>query len=157
MKSLSVRFKKLNENAVVPRYQKNGDAGLDLTAVSMTENELYIEYDTGLAVEVPEGYVGLVYPRSSLSNYHLVLSNHVGVVDSNYRGSIKFRFKKTKEHSPASCIAGHLIDEFNPSYYKVGDRIGQLIIMQYPLILVEESDELSDTDRGSLGFGSSGK
>ena len=144
MKSLAVRFKKLHENAIIPRYQKNGDAGLDLTAVSMSETDLYIEYDTGLAVEVPEGHVGLVYPRSSLSNYHLTLSNSVGVVDSNYRGSIKFRFKKTSD-SPAA------------NYYKVGDRIGQLIIMQYPLILVEESDELSDTDRGSLGFGSSGK
>lgn len=149
---LSVRFKKLSEDAVVPAYAKPGDAGVDLTATSMNETDMYIEYGTDLAIEVPEGFVGLIYPRSSLSNYDLVLSNHVGVIDSGYRGEIKFRFKKTKtwgdfsDHSPVG-----------PKYYEVGDRIGQLIVMPMPTMVFEEVEELSQSDRGLGGFGSSGK
>jgi dUTP pyrophosphatase len=150
-KHIEMNVKKLVPEAVVPRYAKDGDAGLDLVATSMTETDMYIEYGTGLAFEIPRGYVGLIYPRSSLSNYDLVLANHVGVVDSGYRGELKFRFKKTKEES------------LNPFYrfkckvYQVGDKIGQLIVMPYPLVVLNEVDELEETDRGATGFGSSGR
>lgn len=142
--SVKLKFKKLSPEAVAPAYSRAGDCGLDLTAISMTENALYIEYDTGLAIEVPAGFVGLIYPRSSLSNYHLVLSNHVGVIDQNYRGAIKFRFKKTSDKPSAN-------------YYKVGDRVGQLIITPCPVVELEEVAELIETNRGTSGFGSSGK
>lgn len=142
---MKVRFKKLNENAVVPAYSKPGDAGLDLTATSkeLTNNPQYgfLEYGTGLAVEIPEGHVGLIFPRSSISNTGLILSNSVGVIDSGYRGEIKFRFK----HIPGTAD------------YNVGDRVGQLIILPYPSIETEEATELNSSERGEGGFGSSGK
>lgn len=144
MKTINIRFKKLSDKAVVPVYSRNGDAGVDLVATSITETALYIEYDTDLALDIPPGFYGAVVPRSSLSNYHLILSNHYGVIDSNYRGSIKFRFKKTSD-SPAA------------NYYKVGDRIGQLIVQEIPRMLFEEVQKLEQSNRGSLGFGSSGK
>jgi len=142
---MNIKIKKLHENAVIPSYSKEGDCGLDLTAISVTttdkNNYGYIEYDTGLAIEIPEGYVGLIYPRSSLSNTGLILANHVGVIDQNYRGSIKCRFKAIP----------------NTTIYSVGDRIAQLIIQPCPKIEFEVVDELSDTTRGDGGFGSSGK
>ena len=92
-----VRVKKLKNEAVVPSYAKEGDAGLDLVAVDKnieTDGESeYVEYGTGLAFEIPAGYVGLLFPRSSISNKDLILSNSVGVIDSGYRGEVKFRFK----------------------------------------------------------------
>ena len=142
---MNIKIKKLHENAVIPSYGKEGDCGLDLTAISVTtvdkNNFGYVEYDTALSIEIPEGYVGLVYPRSSLSNTGLILANHVGVIDQNYRGSIKCRFKAIP----------------NTDIYTVGDRIAQLIIQPCPKIEFEVVEELSDTTRGDLGFGSSGK
>lgn len=139
-----VRFKKLNPNAVTPSYAKAGDAGLDLTAISMqiVDNTThgYVEYGTGIAVEIPQGYVGLIYPRSSISNTGMMLSNSVGVIDSGYRGEIKFRFKWIS----------------NTSMYNLGDRIGQLVVMPYPTIQMEEVLELNTSERGAEGFGSSG-
>src|SRR6185369_3362723 len=79
---MPVRFKKLHELAQTPQYAKPTDAGMDLVAISKTYSDLYIEYGTGLDFEIPEGYVGLLFPRSSASNYDLILSNCVGVVDS---------------------------------------------------------------------------
>lgn len=143
-KHIEVNFKKLVPEAVAPRYAKAGDAGMDLTAVSVSENELYIEYGTGIAIQLPQQHVGLIFPRSSLSNYHLILSNHVGVIDSGYTGEIKFRFKKTNV-GPAA------------NYYKVGDKIGQIIVQEIPLVIMNEVDELEETARGADGFGSSGK
>jgi dUTP pyrophosphatase len=142
---MNIKIKKLHEQAVIPSYSKEGDCGLDLTAISISTIDKsrfgYIEYDTGLAIEIPEGYVGLVYPRSSLSNTGLILANHVGVIDQNYRGSIKCRFKAIP----------------NTDIYSVGDRIAQLIIQPCPKIEFEVVEELSDTNRNDLGFGSSDK
>jgi dUTP pyrophosphatase len=141
--SVDVKIKKLVPEAVVPKYAKAGDAGLDLTAISMVETDMYIEYGTGIAIKLPPNFVGLIYPRSSLSNYDLVLSNHVGVIDSGYTGEIKFRFKKTDDKAYAK-------------YYKVGDRVGQLIVTPYPTVEFEEVEELGNSERGAGGFGSSG-
>src|SRR4051812_17685092 len=126
MKHIEVRIKKLSEDASMPIYSKHGDAGMDLTATSIFDTDMYIEYGTGLALEIPLGFVGLIYPRSSLSNYDLVLSNHVGVVDSGFRGEIKLRFKKT-DYVRAT------------RFYKVGDRIGQIIIMPHPTVVFTEA------------------
>lgn len=151
-KSVTVKFKKLSPEAVVPTYSKAGDAGADLTATSKTETDMYIEYGTGLAVEIPPGCVGYIFPRSSLSNYDLVLSNHVGVVDSNYRGEIKFRFKKIEKlEGPKYCAWDA------SKVYEVGDRIGQLIVMPVPTMTFEEVVELSSSERGDKAYGSSGK
>lgn len=138
-----VNIKKLNENAIIPTYSKVGDAGLDLTAMSTTFNDMYVEYGTGLAVEIPIGYVGYIFQRSSVSNYHLMLANAVGVVDSNYRGELKLRFKRTSKNS-------------NEITYYTGDRVGQLIIMPIPAIEFNIVEELAETSRGQDGFGSTG-
>lgn len=136
---MKIKIKKLNERAVLPNYANSGDAGMDVIAISKEENEKYIEYGTGLAFEIPEEYVCLVFPRSNLSKKDLILSNHVGVLDSGYRGELKFRFKKLGEE-----------------IYGVGDRIGQIIILPYPKVEFEEVKELSETSRGEGGFGSTG-
>lgn len=140
---MKVRFKKLHPNAVIPSYAKPGDAGLDLTAVSKewdAEKEKIV-MGTGLAMEIPEGHVGLIFPRSSIVKTFLTLANSVGVIDSGYRGEVKFFFDP-----------GHRAKQ----NYEVGDRIGQLVIIPFPTIEPEEASELSETVRGTGGFGSSG-
>ena len=142
---MKVLFKKLNKHAVTPSYSKAGDAGLDITAISrdivITEDYEYIEYGTGLAFEIPVGYVGLLFPRSSVSKKDILLSNAVGVIDSGYRGEVSFRFKRLA---------------WDSAIYNVGEKIGQLIIIPYPQIQLEQAKELSETERGANGYGSSG-
>lgn len=140
---LIINIKKTNELAIIPKYAHSTDAGMDLVAVSMNETDKYIEYDTGIAIEIPKGYVGLVFPRSSVSKLDLVQANSVGVIDSSYRNSIKVRFKKLKDYGV--CV------------YVPGERIAQLIILPYPMIGFNEVEKLSDSDRGLGGFGSTGK
>lgn len=154
---MKVKIKKLHENAVIPSYANSSDAGMDMTAVTVqiSKDGMYVEYGTGIAVEIPEGYVGLLFPRSSISKTSLVLANHVGVVDSGYRGEIKFRFKDTKMKTKVM----YGIEQFHcgETAYEVGERIGQLMIIPYPKIQFEEVEELETADRGDAGFGSTGK
>ena len=141
---LLVKVKKLHPNAVIPSYSKVGDAGMDLTITREIENTTFaVSYGFGIAMEIPKGYVGLVFPRSSVRNQDLILSNCVGVVDSGYRGELQATFKKTNG-----------LDSFK---YKVGERGAQIIILPYPTIYMTEVPELSDTERGTGGFGSTGK
>lgn len=147
---MNVKIKKLHEGAVIPSYAKPGDAGLDLTAVSYDYKEdidCHV-YGTGIAVEIPEGYVGLVYPRSSNRKTDAYMTNHVGVIDSGYRGEImvSFKLRDYKE--------GQIQQLFKP--YEVGDKIAQLIIVPYPKIEFKVVDELSTTERGENGHGSTG-
>lgn len=147
---MEIRFKKLEEGAVVPFKKDPTDAGFDITAIDYEFDEFgNVVYKTGLALEIPEGYVGLLFPRSSISKYCLSLANSVGVIDSGYRGEIKLKFK------PTIAFNDRLDDMCNA--YDVGERIAQLIIIPYPNIEFVESDELSDSDRGAGGFGSTGK
>lgn len=154
---MKVKIKKLREDAVIPSYATSGDAGMDMVATSaeISKDGLYVEYGTGISVEIPEGYVGLLFPRSSISKTSLVLANHVGVVDSGYRGEIKFRFKDTKMKSRIMYgIEQYYCSEYA---YEVGNKIGQLMIIPYPKIEFEEVEELVVTSRGEGGFGSTGK
>lgn len=145
---MKVKIKKLNENAVIPSYSKQGDAGLDLTATSMTTDEYgNIVYGTGLAFEIPEGYVGLLFQRSSVCKKNIILTNCTGILDSNYRGEVLFKFKYISDEYK------HGMHDYK---YNIGDRIGQIIIMPYPTIEFIECDTLSETNRGSGGFGSTG-
>ena len=142
---MQVRIKKLHATAVIPAYSKSGDAAMDLTAISVEkDDDGNAVYGTGLAIEIPDGYVGLLFPRSSNSKTHLYLTNHVGVIDSGYRGEIKFKFRPINGFVDARVYAKY-------------DRVGQLIILPYPQIELVESDELSETERGDGGFGSTGK
>lgn len=154
---IQVKIKKLHPDAVIPRYAKPGDAGLDLTAVSRTfDEDGNVVYGTGLAFEIPEGYVGLVFPRSSLSKKDIALSNAVGVVDSGYRGEVTAKFKPTNYFN---CYedCGRIVEcPHYGSIYGIGERIAQMIILPYPQIEFEEVDELSQTERADGGYGSTG-
>jgi dUTP pyrophosphatase len=141
--TLDIKVKKLHPNAVIPSYSKVGDAGMDLTITSEIENTTFsVSYGFGIAMEIPKNYVGLVFPRSSVRNQELVLSNCVGVIDSGYRGELQATFKKTNG-----------LDSLK---YKVGERGAQIIILPYPQVKMVESEELTNTERGSGGFGSTG-
>lgn len=149
---MEVKIKKLSKEAVIPKYAHDTDAGLDLTATSKEYKDGVYVYGTGLAIEIPKGHVGLIFPRSSNYKQDLWLTNSVGVIDSGYRGEIKFMFKNVAVNKTLS--PGEL-NELKT--WEIGDRIGQLIIMPYPSINLVEVLELSDSDRGDNGFGSSGK
>ena len=139
---LKVNIKKLNPNAVIPSYSKDGDAGMDLVSTEIISNTTeQITYGTGIALEIPKGYVGLVFPRSSIRKYELELTNSVGVIDSGYRGEIQTTFNKVH----------HGLE-----VYKVGDRVAQIMIIPYPKVVFSEVNDLSSTDWGEGGFGSTG-
>ena len=141
MSKIKLKIKKLNDRAKIPNYAKKGDAGIDLVATTTMSNGYFIEYGTDLAMEIPEGYVGYIFPRSSISKTDHYLRNSVGVIDSGYRGEIKIRMS---------------VPALGSKNYKNGDKIAQLIIMKLPWVDIEEADELSETDRGEGGFGSTG-
>ncbi len=136
---MKIKIKKLHPDAVIPKYAHQGDAGMDVFAISKKETDKFIEYGTGLAFEVPEGYVMLVFARSSVTNKDLMLKNSVGVLDAGYRGELVMRFNK-----------------FGDEEYEVGDKIGQIVILPYPSIEFQEVEELSESSRGAGGFGSTG-
>jgi dUTP pyrophosphatase len=141
---MKIKIKKLHPNAVKPKYAKESDAGMDLVATEIiSETPSQITYGMGLAIEIPDGMVGLIFPRSSIRNTGLTLSNSVGVIDAGYRGELQATFNK---------------NGVNPrEFYNVGDRICQIIIVPHPIIQIVEVDELSESSRGIGGFGSTGK
>ena len=151
---MTIRFKKLVPEAKSPYRAINIDAGFDLYATSIEETQEYIQYNTGIAVEIPEGYVGLVFPRSSVTKYDLMLKNCVGVIDASYRGEIKCRFHGTKTIGYNIGTKKEIL--YGDNIYKVGERVAQIVFMELPKITLIEADELSDTQRGSGGFGSTG-
>lgn len=142
---MRVLIKKTHPNAVIPKYFHKEDACFDLTAIDeivVDKGEYgYIEYNFGLAFEIPIGYVGLIFPRSSISKTGAILSNSVGVIDSNFRGTVTARFKQVN----------------NTVKYQVGDRVAQMMIIPIPKIELVEVEELSESERGSMGYGSTGK
>lgn len=149
------------------QYAKDGDAGIDLIATSKSyDGSGNVVYGTNRAFEIPDGYVGLLFPRSSNSKTNLVLSNSVGVLDSGYRGEVLFKFKSTirslsllsliKLIFKRNCNKLYVHNEHSNSY-DIGDRIGQLVIIPYPKVAFEETQDLSNTERGDNGFGSTGK
>lgn len=151
---IRLQIKKLHPQAVIPSYAKPGDAGMDLTSVHsyMDENGRLVVH-TGIAVKIPDGFVGLIFPRSSISKKHLALTNSVGVIDSGYTGEILFKFAPTPHFNMEETYGTDYGDMI--SFYP-GDRVGQLIVIPYPEVLFEEVEELPKTDRGEDGFGSSG-
>jgi dUTP pyrophosphatase len=141
---MKVKIKKVHPNAVKPKYAKENDAGMDLVATSIIENTTFqITYGLGIALEIPDGMVGLVFPRSSIRNTELMLSNSVGVIDAGYRGELQATFNK--------------LNGLDSIAYNVGDRVAQIIIVPHPVVQFVEVDELSESKRGDGGFGSTGK
>lgn len=154
---MEVKIKKLKPNAVIPSYAKIGDAGMDLVATEVIKDTPeQITYGTGIALEIPEGFVGLVFPRSSIRKTGLQLSNSVGVIDSGYRGELQATFNKLFGGDRFYDETKNTQDTSN-DFYKVGDRIAQIMILPYPPIEFIETNELSNSERGEGGFGSTGK
>lgn len=142
-KRVIVKFKKLHERAVLPVYAKPGDAGMDLFPVSSETIDGNIVCSFGFAMEIPEGFVGLIFPRSGIYKHSYTMSNSVGVVDSGYRGEVKAIFKK--------------FNNYAPSFYDFGQAVAQLIVMPYPKVETEWVERLTDTVRGTGGFGHTDK
>jgi dUTP pyrophosphatase len=140
-----IKFKKTHPDAIIPTIATDGSAGFDLTAISdpiYDEEYGVYSYDTGIAMEIPKGYVGLLVPRSSVYKTGLSLCNSCGIIDSDFRGSVSFKFYQ-------------MLVRDEGCWPKKGDRMGQLVVVPC-LTLSEEVTELSDTARGQGGFGSSG-
>lgn len=192
---LKVKIKKLVPEAVIPAYAKDGDMGMDVTATSVEydrELDCFV-YHTGLAFELPKGYGMLIFPRSSNRKTNSYMANHVGILDSGFRGELLLCFKyKESAHSILSSFrsdkfieklandvdvrdakalavaiiktSNDIVDNdteltkfiMNFAPYKVGDRIGQIVIVPYPTVEFEETDILSESERGAGGHGSTG-
>lgn len=143
--NMELKIKRLSEEAILPIRAHKSDAGIDLTCTRITQEinecgQLILVYHTDLAMEIPEGYVGLLFPRSSISNKSLAVTNSVGVIDSGYRGEIMAKMRATTDVVPA--------------IYKPGERFAQLVLVQIPDVSISEIAELSESDRGEGGFGS---
>lgn len=139
---MELKFKKLHENTVLPKHSKHGDAGMDLTAVEVVFSGKKRIHHYGIAVEIPEGNVGLIFPRSSIYKNQERLSNCVGVIDSGYRGELMAVFD--------DCCG------MDGNFYQAGERSAQLVIIPYVSCTTSFVDELSDTERGHGGYGSTG-
>lgn len=164
MENVTIKFKKLNQNAVIPTYAHDGDVGMDMTAIDVEydqEKDMYI-YHTGLSCESDKGYGIFLFPRSSNCKTDAYLTNHVGIVDSFlYRGEIQFRYKNRDRYRKSfwELLSGKIDVEraLSKAPYKVGDRVGQMVVFPHPQVTIWEFNELSDTVRGTGGFGSTGK
>ena len=170
---MNVRIKKLHKDAVIPTYAHDTDCGMDLTAVSKTFDEYgNVVYGFGLAFEIPEGYAGFIFPRSSNHKSRMLMTNSVGVIDAGFRGEVTAKFaQRTSFGIPEKflprikyLLTGKMgmcklssYDAANLNNYKIGDRVAQMVILPYPKIEFVEVDELSDTERGTGGYGSTGK
>ena len=157
---LEVKIKKLHKDAVIPKYETVGSVGMDLTAVSKEyDGHGNVVFGTGLAIQIPEGYYADLRPRSSISKYDLVLVNSVGTIDSDYRGELILKFKPTSKLKPHYYVVNTMevvLPEFHEEY-NIGDRIAQIVILPYPKVSFVEVDELTETERGTGGFGSTNK
>lgn len=144
-KALSIPLQKLHEKSTVPAYARHSDAGVDLTAtedVSILPGQRKT-VSTGIAVAIPEGYVGLIHPRSGLAAKHgITVLNSPGTIDAGYRGEIKIILLNTDLNTPV--------------HFHVGDRIAQLVIQPVSHASFEIVDSLETSERGEGGFGSSG-
>lgn len=151
---LEIKLKKLSNNAVTPFYAKMGDAAMDLTATHK-EIDLYgnVSYRTGIAIELPENYVGLIFPRSSISKMNLDLANSVGVIDSGYRGEIIIKFKPTQFYKRDKTV----ISAPETLSYEIGEKIAQIMIVPIPTVYFKEVNDLSSSERNVGAFGSTGK
>jgi len=164
LKSVTVKFKKLTSNAVIPAYAHNGDVGMDITATMIeydVDKDLYI-YHTGLSCETEYGYGIFLFPRSSNCKTEAYLTNHVGIVDSAiYRGELQLRYKNRKPYRKTlwERLRGKINSKrvLKLAPYQPGDRVGQMVVLPYPKVNIQVVDELSETERGTGGFGSTGK
>jgi dUTP pyrophosphatase len=154
-------FRKLNDKSVAPTKAHSTDAGYDLTAISAElDNDGNVVYHFGIAMEIPEGYAGLIFPRSSICKKDLALTNAVGVIDAGYRGEITAKFKVAQrvqgvlKSAPNTAV---LERNGTARIYAVGERVAQLIIQKVEDVQWQEVNSLGDSERGTSGYGSTGK
>lgn len=140
---MKVKFKRLEEVAKAPQRGSEYAAGWDLTATSFSHERGIVTYGTSISIEIPKGYFGILAARSSVYTTDLMLANGIGVIDSDYRGELIFKFRLLNKSD-------------SPKVYSVGDRIGQLIILSHTAPEWVE-DNLTKSKRGIFGFGSTGK
>ena len=174
---ITLKIKRNHPDAVLPTRAHATDAGMDLTAIDdgvPSKDGRYIEYNTGISIELPPGYHALLHPRSSISTKDLVLANSVGLVDPDYRGNLICRFKIVPPVSLTKILTNNCsyynwearttgvettmgYPSWRAQLYKKGDRIAQLVIEETILADIVETTDLTDTQRGEKGFGSSDK
>lgn len=170
---MKVKIKRLHPLAEIPAYATDYSAGMDLTAVSVEFDKWGNKvYHTGLAFEIPEGYAGFIFPRSSNAKKNLWLTNSVGIIDADYRGEVTLKFKSGVRVMNDPVQIGRLLanepwgekgdaigvtNVWDDSDYQIGDKCGQIVIMPFPKIEFEEVNELSETKRGAGGYGSTGR
>lgn len=141
---MKINYIAMVDDVVEPSYAYKGDAGMDLTAITREKSgnwffPLYT-YRTGIALELPKTHFVMLVPRSSLSKKLMWMANHIGIVDSNYRGELLFKFRSILGIKP----------------YKIGERIGQMILRPKSFIELNKVDDINTTERNGKGFGSSG-
>ena len=168
--AINVKIKKLNEKASLAKALKkdgtvnNNNICFDAVATSIKITKKYIEYGLGFSTEIPAGYCGRVYLRSSASNYNLILSNHVGNIESDYRGEWLVRFKYHQIDKGQSSYLKELIgktvtpeDVIKLDIYGIGERVCQVAFEPVIETVLTYVDELNETERNTGGFGSTGK
>lgn len=149
---MNLEVKRIDPEAAMPKYAKPGDAGLDLSVskdVDIQEGETVI-VGTGLSFAIPDGMFGMLAPRSGFASKHgVTLANTPSIIDSGYRGEVKLALYRNygpndgKEH-----LSLHI---------EKGTRVAQMVVMPFETCECVEVDELSETDRGDGGFGSTGR
>ena len=179
---LTLKVKKLDPNATLPKQANEKDSGYDVVALEdgkVSADNMHIEYRTGLAIQPPDGYHILIHPRGSISKYDLVLHNSIGLADPGYRGEYICRFRivprlttriwyKIGENNYCGAkphftdkyetpLVSENISFFEPKLYKKGDKIAQLVLEKTEYAKIVEVTELDETDRGEGRFGSTGK
>lgn len=144
MSGQELLVEKLAPRAVLPTRAHEHDAGWDLTAtwLKIDEDSDIITYGTDLAVAIPVGHVGLLCSRSSISRIGLILANGVGIIDAGYRGELLLKFRRAN---------------LTQTFYHVGDRVGQLVVVPLTTLTMREGMVSRDTARGDGGFGSTGR
>ena len=139
---MKVKIKMLYPDAIPPKYAHSGDACADVYSFSIiSDDNDNVVIGLGFAIEIPKGHVGLLFPRSSIAKTGHSFRNSVGVIDSGYRGELMIKLSK----------------QDGKAYYSINERVGQLMILPYPQIEFDQVDQLSETIRGTGGFGSTGK
>ncbi len=155
---LELKIKRLHPDAILPIKATEKSGCWDIFALNNGEaisiEDQYIQYRTGIAVECPEGYDMLLLARSSITKYPLMLKNGLGYLDNDYKGEIFFRFQHLIKDITLREVLSSSYEA--PRIYQPGDRIGQMRLIQRNDFIIKEVDELSNTQRGIGGFGSTG-
>jgi len=151
-----IKIKKLSTEAFIPKKAKEEDAGFDLVAIDdgVVDSEGFIQYKTGLSIEPEVGCHTQIWPRSSISKYDLVLANSIGLIDNGYRGELIVRFKPSLRFNQDKTGVIFATLPVPIKKYNKGDKIAQLVISKTVDASFIETDKLSETTRGSGGFGS---